>query len=199
MTAAMAVCEHTTPRPCPQPGCTSPQAVRADGRPLGWCTKHWHDRLPSMPAGTVRPGPRNRGWRVKLPTGRWVPCDANGAPLGKIANVGHTTRHSDGPTSIAAARIAAAANSDHLRDTQRRVLLAIAATGTEGLTDHDHDRIHGMIQTTAGKRRLELETAGLVEYAGLTRLNGRGVHVKVWRCTPAGLELAARYHTTAKS
>ena len=197
MTAPMAVCELTTPRQCPHPDCPDLQAVRTDGRPLGWCTKHWRERLPSMPARTVRPGPRNRGWRVKLPTGRWVPCDANGAPFGKIANVGRTHRRTDPASSIAAAR--QAADPAHLRDTQRRVLLAMHHAGDNGLTDHEHEAVHGMIQTTAGKRRLELETAGLVEYAGFTRPNQRGMHTKVWRCTPAGHDIAARYHTAAAS
>ena len=53
---------------CPADGCARAQAVRRDGVPLGWCAEHRSARIRSAALGTVRPGPRGKGWRVK--TGR---------------------------------------------------------------------------------------------------------------------------------
>lgn len=68
-----------------------------------------------------------------------------------------------------------------------RALAALQKAGDHGATDHElADRI-GRSQTSAGKRRLELQRLGLVEDSGRTRPSPWGSPCIVWRITEDGL------------
>jgi hypothetical protein len=54
----------------------------------------------------------------------------------------------------------------------------------DGLTDFEYPALQ---QTSAGKRRLELQRAGLVEDSGRRRPSPSGSPVIVWRITAVGL------------
>ena len=82
-------------------------------------------------------------------------------------------------------------------DNRRRVLAALYAAGTIGLTDFEIETATGIRQTSCGKRRLDLERAGLVQrcmfidYADMTLVPGRrpsptGAPSAVWEITDAG-------------
>lgn len=82
---------------------------------------------------------------------------------------------------------AAAAAVNGARDRER-VLRALAEHGP--MTDFElGDRIDRQ-QTSAGKRRHELQAVRLVEYAGIKRPTPSGSTARVWRLTRAGLYLA---------
>lgn len=88
------------------------------------------------------------------------------------------------------AREAADMSPESLAAGQRKVLFALADAGANGLIDHEHERINGLIPTSAGKRRLELRRKGLVEATGRRRLTGTGnAEAEVWCITKAGYEL----------
>jgi len=72
-----------------------------------------------------------------------------------------------------------------------RVLSGFMAT-YEGLTDFELAERMGRTQPSAGKRRLELERAGLVEFAGKKRPTGNGGTAGVHRATLDGYNLAER-------
>lgn len=101
--------------------------------------------------------------------------------LRPIAPTGPLARSTDPDTSRNAAR------PDRLTGNQRFVLSRLAVNGPDGLTDFDYSPV--LQQTSAGKRRLELERAGLCEYAGTTRLSPSGTPARVYRITTAGLAL----------
>jgi hypothetical protein len=67
------------------------------------------------------------------------------------------------------------------RTTDRARALAVLQGHPDGLTDFELADAMGSIQTSAGKRRHELMVAGLVEYAGHTRLSPSGSPARVWR------------------
>lgn len=67
---------------------------------------------------------------------------------------------------------------------QRLVLAALAQHGP--LTDFEHEAISGLVQQSAGKRRLELQRRGLVEYGQERRDSPNGSPARVWRITEAG-------------
>ena len=83
-----------------------------------------------------------------------------------------------------------AANPDRLSCDQARVLQA-HADNPNGLNDFALALIVVRKQTSAGKRRLELERAGLIEFAGRREDNGEGSEVGVYRITADGLKVAA--------
>jgi hypothetical protein len=90
---------------------------------------------------------------------------------------------------MATARAAADMSPEALAEGQRKVLFALADAGSNGLIDHEHRRINGLIPTSAGKRRLELRRMGLVEATGRRRPTGTGNgEAEVWRLTPAGYD-----------
>lgn len=62
------------------------------------------------------------------------------------------------------------------------VLRALAEHGP--LTDFQHQAINGLQQTSAGKRRRELQRAGLVE--AVPGVSPSGSRMKVWRLTAEG-------------
>lgn len=84
----------------------------------------------------------------------------------------------------------AAAQRVNLTEGQRKVFLALAGAGSRGLLDHDHERLNGLIPTSAGKRRLELTQMGLVEDSGHRRATATGTAAIVWVLTDAGRQVA---------
>lgn len=108
--------------------------------------------------------------------------------LGQGSQVQERHRSNDMDT----ARAAADMSPEALTEGQRLVLFALEAAGARGLIDHEHQRINGLIATSAGKRRLELKRQGLVEPTGQRRQTDtvRG-EAAVWRLTVAGREVAA--------
>lgn len=82
-----------------------------------------------------------------------------------------------------------AANPTKLTGPQRYVLGNLYRAHERGLTDWQH---HQMCQSTAGKRRLDLMTAGLVAPAGRRRLNPNDVYVNIWIITAEGAEVWQR-------
>ncbi len=100
-------------------------------------------------------------------------------------------RRSDPDTS----HTAAAAQTPQRRSRgQFLVLTALANHGP--LTDFDHAQINGLGQTSAGKRRLELQRQGLVEPTGQRRPSPTGSPAKVWTITSTGM---VRYHELLRS
>jgi hypothetical protein len=63
----------------------------------------------------------------------------------------------------------------------RALALDILRAHPDGLTDFGLGGLMGRQQTSAGKRRGELVTAGLVEYAGVKRPAPSGALARVWR------------------
>lgn len=90
----------------------------------------------------------------------------------------HDARLSDPPTSHAAGRRAGKERTKN----QERVLAALRAN-PEGLTDFETAALTGLQQTSAGKRRLELQRAGLVEPVLLATPDGP---IEKRRQTPSG-------------
>ena len=82
---------------------------------------------------------------------------------------------------------AAAGALDGARDRER-ALGALAEHGP--MTDFELGDAISRQQTSAGKRRHELQAAGLVEYAGFKRPTPSGSQARVWMLTTQGLDLA---------
>ena len=103
-----------------------------------------------------------------------------------LANEHPDHRICDPQTSVAAAQ-----DNRANRETQRMAVLANIVhawrTGTLGCTDFEHP---GIQQTSAGKRRLELQRAGLVEPTGVRRPTPSGSMSIVWKPTVDGVEKA---------
>jgi hypothetical protein len=106
------------------------------------------------------------------------------------------------------ARGAAVIAIGHASEGRRKVLAALLTAGQDGLTDHESAAATGLIQTSSGKRRLELERDGLVRRAiwlvpdadddkllhvPATRLSPSGVPCAVWCISPAGVEQAREW------
>jgi hypothetical protein len=83
----------------------------------------------------------------------------------------------------------AAGDAANLTEGQRKVLLALAGAGSRGLLDHDHERLNGLIPTSAGKRRLELMQHGLVVDSGHRRATSTGTAAIVWVLSEYGLSV----------
>lgn len=95
-------------------------------------------------------------------------------------------RHSDPETSH---RAWEAQNEVRISHGQLKVLLALRDAGDWGMTDHEHEAVNGLLQDSAGKRRLELKRRGLVdEKTGFKRPSPRGEKAQVWVITTAGLQ-----------
>lgn len=184
-------------RPCPAAGCDRPQATRRDGVPLGWCPEHRSERLRTAPVGTIRPGPRGHGWRVKTPTG-WVPSDAAGTPTGGRPPAARTDLAAiierTASVSIAGSpcilridtddrpadrRRARAGTADRLTDVQRHVLSGLVRS-LDPVDEHELAARLRLLSGTVGKRLAELADGGLAEVAGR---HGRR---RLWRVTLAG-------------
>lgn len=86
--------------------------------------------------------------------------------------------------------MAAAADATKRLPRTRSLVLAALATLRQA-TDFELADATGLQQTSAGKRRLELERAGLVErVVGVTRPAPSGSAAQVWQITPAGVRAA---------
>jgi DNA-binding CsgD family transcriptional regulator len=152
-----------------------------------------------MEIGTVRPGPRGRGWRVKTAKG-WAKCDEHGVPVETTVRVQRSfadiIRRSSTlpvpaqlapvryprparPTSLASSvdrrRRAERASAGTLTPAEHEVLHAIAAGGGQGRSDMEVHLLMGLHLGTVSKRRHTLVDAGHVQAAG-TR-EGRTVFV----------------------
>lgn len=124
--------------PCPT--CGNPQAVNVNGVPLGYCTEHFRVSLRPLPIGTVRPGPRGRGHRVKTPAG-WVPSDADGRPLATSypTNLfGGMAPHVAGSDTSAAAAVTATKTAT---TKQARILELIRHAGEHGMTCDEVEQV----------------------------------------------------------
>ena len=71
-----------------------------------------------------------------------------------------------------------------------RFLLAIAAAGQSGLTDHELSRGLGASPDTARGRRVELVSFGFVQQTDLRRPTPLGKLATVWQVTPEGVAKA---------
>lgn len=110
-------------------------------------------------------------------------------PFDKPLPTGPVARLLDPDTSKAAGH-AKAADPTRLSEAQRWVLTNLAAAyhrGDPGLTDFQHGH---MQQTSAGKRRKELERAHLVADSGTRAPSPTGSTAIVWTITDAGLYAA---------
>lgn len=156
-----AVLLHSLPcrEACNAIGCRQSQQLRRDGVRLGYCPKHRTERLRSHPIGTVTPGPRGNGWRVKTAHG-WEPSDEHGRTLAAIR--------------------ARAAAVPTLTDTQLIVLRVLEYPAP--LDDRTIAERAGIDKGSAAKRRGELVAGGLVEQA-VPRAGRAGAR---WRLTAAG-------------
>lgn len=96
-----------------------------------------------------------------------------------------SARRTDPPTSARAAEHAHKHAARH-----REIVLAAHAAHPHGLSDFELATVTGIAQTSSGKRRLELERDGLIEYAGLTRPSPSGSPARVYRITDKGRERA---------
>lgn len=157
-----------------------------------------------MPIGTVRPGPRDRGWRVKTAKG-WAKCDEHGVPVEttvrvqrSFADIIRRTSSLPAPAQLAPARnprparpTTPASSADRRRRAQRvetgtltpaehEVLHAIAVAGAQGRSDMEVHLLMALHLGTVSKRRQTLVDAGHVESMG-TR-DGR----TVWMATEKG-------------
>lgn len=178
------VCEHKTAPECTLPGCGEPQKLNRRGHPMGVCDGHFPEHVTERavaarrsPVGTIAAGPKGRGWRVKTSRG-WRPCDAQGHVIRRRVGRGDST----------------AADPNQLTDTQRHVLFHFARLGVAGATDHVIMTEMPGAPSSASKRRLELQRAGLIEDTNQHASVRRNSSATVWRITPAGAELATRLH-----
>lgn len=99
--------------------------------------------------------------------------------------VGEPAAHLMSRTTDPESSKAAAASVNGPRDRDR-AFRALAAH-PEGLTDFELGDLIGRGQTSAGKRRLELQRIGLVEFANDHRPAPSGAMARVWKLTAAGL------------
>ena len=69
---------------------------------------------------------------------------------------------------------------------QFAVLDALVTAGENGLIDDDYQELIGLIPTSAGKRRVEIERRGLAAKHGTTRPTRTGAYATVYIATRAG-------------
>lgn len=68
----------------------------------------------------------------------------------------------------------------------REIALAAHYEHPDGLTDFELAELVGISQPSIGKRRLELERVGFIEFAGITRPAPSGSSARVYRITAQG-------------
>jgi len=136
----------------------------------------------STKRGLIVSGPCEGKWLVEFPAGAamWFPVEV--LDSGRISIGPGRHRVTDPET----ARLAAQAQSDRLNEHQWLVLASLVEAGRDGLIDHDHEARNGLIQTSAGKRRVELVRLGLVEWSGRKRRSPSGQLARVWTVTARG-------------
>jgi len=86
-------------------------------------------------------------------------------------------RATDPSTSWDAARDARVLSGHH----RQMAYDALTDAGERGLTDFELADVTGVAQTSIGKRRKELQDAGLVEATDMTRPAPSGSAARVWR------------------
>lgn len=128
------------------------------GRPRSLCPSHYPDGYPPR----LEPGERQHEVRRGLPQ-----------PVARVS----------APDTAHEAAAIATLSAGTLRT---ECLLALVDAGQKGLTDFElGERVHHQ-QTSAGKRRLELQRGGLVEATEDRRPAPSGAMSAVWRATGAG-------------
>lgn len=95
--------------------------------------------------------------------------------------------HKDDPPTSMYASIAAALRAPSVR---QRVLLALSDAGEYGATDYEVSKVLGILRTTAGKRRVELQRLGLCERTDKRRLTDTATTAVVHRISDLGREVA---------
>lgn len=85
-------------------------------------------------------------------------------------------RRDDPSTSVEAAK----KTVKNISKTKQRIL-DLLSNYPDGLCDEQIARLLNMKESSAGKRRGDLVTDGLVEYCGYTRLTSTQTNAKVWR------------------
>lgn len=83
-------------------------------------------------------------------------------------------------------RLAALTNYDGSGEQRRAVLKALVEAGERGMTDYEHEA-NGILRTSAGKRRLELEMLHLVKRTNERRETDTHSSAIVFKVTPAGV------------
>lgn len=84
------------------------------------------------------------------------------------------------------ARLAALTNYSVSGKQRLAVLRALVHAGDAGMTDQEHEA-NGILRTSAGKRRKELEQLGCAEATTERRPTDTGAPAIVWRVTDAGV------------
>ena len=132
--------------------------------------------------GVVRSGPVDGKMLVEFAASgsMWFPVEV--IDVGRVSLGPGRHRVTDPET----ARLAAEAQSERLNEHQWLVLASLIEAGRDGLIDHDHEQRNGLIQTSAGKRRIELVRLGLVEWTGRKRRSPSGQLARVWAVTARG-------------
>lgn len=140
--------------------------------------------------GVIRSGPRASTvypdglvWLVGLDNGGDLWIEDSMLDAGVISLGPGRHRVTDPDTS----RLAAEAVEERLTEHQWAVLTSLVEAGRDGLIDHDHEARNGLIPTSAGKRRKELERLGLVAATERRRSTPSGQLARVWAVTARGI------------
>lgn len=133
--------------------------------------------------GVIKSGPKDDKWLVEFPAGGSMWFDTAVIDPGRVSLGPGRHRVTDPET----ARLAADAAGERLNEHQWLVLASLVEAGSDGLIDHDHEARNGLIQTSAGKRRIELVRLGLVEWSGRKRRSPSGQLARVWAVTARGV------------
>lgn len=133
--------------------------------------------------GRILSGPVHGKWLVAFASGAsmWFPAEMIDEGVVKLGPGRHRT------TDPETARLAAEAAGERLNEHQWLVLASLIEAGRDGLIDHDHEARNGLIQTSAGKRRIELVRLGLVQWTGRKRRSPSGQLARVWGVTARGV------------
>ena len=138
--------------------CGAPIEYDGVGRPRSLCPSHYPDGFPPR----LAPGERQHEVRRGL-----------SQPVARVS----------APSTAHDAAAIATLSAGTLRTA---CLLALVDAGKKGLTDFElGERVHHQ-QTSAGKRRLELQRGGLVEATPDRRPAPSGAMSAVWRATEEG-------------
>lgn len=95
----------------------------------------------------------------------------------------------DLPTTRSTSRRARREMGPRVGSVKHRILTAIAASGTAGLSDDEGETLLQVRCCTYTPRRLELLRAGLIADSGLRRATGSGCPAVVWIVSQAGLRV----------
>lgn len=110
-----------------------------------------------------------------------------------LLNAKPTPVHRHDPETAWLASVAAALRASGLR---QRALIELTAAGDYGCTDWELSCALGSLRTTAGKRRKELQDAGLCERTDRRRMTDTGTSAVVWRVSDLGRQVASALQET---